>query len=301
MNKIKPLFGPMRLPFLLLPPMCVLLGVGVAVWEKGTINIYYGILAFIGAVASHISVNAFNEYFDFKSGLDAKTIKTPFSGGSGVLQAHPELARVALLTALIAWVITGLIGLYFIFVHGWGFLPIGLLGAVIIIVYTPWITHNPIMCLLVPGLGFGTLWVMGTYFALTGQYSWSAFIASFVPFFLVNDLLLLNQFPDVDADKSIGRLHFPILIGRKTSSYIYGVFLALAYASIALGVVLRYLPPLALLGLGTLFFAMPAFLGANRHADDIPSLIPALGQNVLINLFTPLLVAIGLLISRSLQ
>jgi len=32
---------------------------------------------------------------------------------------------------------------------------------------------------------------------------------------LVNNLLLLNQFPDVDADKTVGRRHYPIAVGRK--------------------------------------------------------------------------------------
>ncbi len=40
-------------------------------------------LALLGAFLAHISVNTLNEYFDFKSGLDLETIKTPFSGGSG--------------------------------------------------------------------------------------------------------------------------------------------------------------------------------------------------------------------------
>jgi 1,4-dihydroxy-2-naphthoate polyprenyltransferase len=47
--------------------------------------------------------------------------------------------------------------------------------------------------------------VMGTDFVLTGEYSWTAFIASLVPFFLVSDLLLLNQFPDALPDQRIGR------------------------------------------------------------------------------------------------
>ena len=49
----------------------------------------------------------------------------------------------------------------------------------------------------------GVTWV-GTDFALTGSYTWTAFLASLIPFFLVSNLLLLNQFPDVEADRSIG-------------------------------------------------------------------------------------------------
>ncbi|NCP16010.1 prenyltransferase, partial [bacterium] len=56
------------------------------------------------------------------------------------------------------------------------------------------------------------------------------------------------------------------------------------------------LPKFALLGLLTLVLAVPVIRSVLRYADDIPHLIPALGQNVLINLLTPVLVAIGLFI-----
>ena len=66
----------------------------------------------------------------------------------------------------------------------------------------------------------------------------------------MNDLLLLNQFPDVEADRSVGRRHLPIVIGCRPSSIVYGLFLAAAYLSIVVGVLVEVLPPAALLGLG---------------------------------------------------
>jgi 1,4-dihydroxy-2-naphthoate octaprenyltransferase len=117
-----------------------------------------------------------------------------------------------------------------------------------------------------------------------------------VPFFLVSDLLLLNQFPDVEADRSVGRRHFPITIGRKASSLIYGAFLSAAYLAIALGVYLEYLPKISLIGLITIVIAVPTSIGAFRYAEDIQKLIPYMGLNVLINILTPVLVAIGLFV-----
>ncbi|HHJ06807.1 MAG TPA: prenyltransferase, partial [Anaerolineae bacterium] len=181
----------MRLPFLILGPACALLGIGAAVWQVGRVSVFYSALAMLGAVTAHISVNAFNEYFDFKSGLDFKTKATPFSGGSGTLPANPQAARPALMTAWTTLGITALIGLYFLWVWGLALLPLGLLGLVIVYIYTNWITRSPFLCLIAPGLGFGILTVMGTNFVLTGQYSLTAFFAALVPFFLVNNLLLL--------------------------------------------------------------------------------------------------------------
>ena len=295
MGGAKDLLGPMRLPFVVLTPACVMLGLGTAVWTSGHVRLVHVILALVGAISAHMSVNAFNEYFDFKSGLDFRTERTPFSGGSGTLPEKPSMARKAMGTAIAALIVTGLIGVYFLYVRGMLLLPLGILGLFILFAYTPWLAHNSLLGLMSPGLGFGTLMVMGTDFVLTGEYSWTAFIASLVPFFLVSDLLLLNQFPDVEADKSIGRKNFPILIGRRGSSFIYGAFLLSAYLTIVFGVYFDYLPKLCLMGLLTFFIALPVSISAYRYADNIEKLMPSMGLNVIINIATPVLVAIGLL------
>lgn len=286
----------MRLPFVILAPMCVLVGMGAAYQATGHLNWLYSALTLIAGVTAHISVNAFNEYFDFKTGLDAQTQRTPFSGGSGTLQAHPELESGALITAWVALGVTALIGAYFTFVWGWLAVPLGILGLILLYGYTAWMVYNPILCLLAPGIGFGPLMVLSTYFALTGRYSWQALVASLVPFFLVSDLLLLNQFPDLEADRTSGRRHYPILLGRKVSGYIYIAFLAAAYVVIALGVFLGFLPLFSLLGLLTLIFAVQVIRNVLANSENVPALIPSMGQNVLINILTPALLAIGFFI-----
>ncbi len=294
MTKLQDLTGPMRVSFLILTPACVLLGIGTAVWQSGRVSFFYSGLALIGAVAAHISVNAFNEYFDFKSGLDLKTQRTPFSGGSGTLPENPDMARATLLTAWIAFAVTALVGSVFIYTRGVALLPLGIAGLILIVGYTTWFTRDPFLCLIAPGVGFGPLMVMGTHFVLTGDYTWTAFVASLVPFFLVSDLLLLNQFPDVAADRSIGRKHLPILIGRKKSSYLYGLFLLLAYLALGLGVLSGCLPGKALFGLAGVVIAVPAFIGVCRYHADMEKLVPYMGMNVVINLLTPVMIAAGL-------
>jgi 1,4-dihydroxy-2-naphthoate octaprenyltransferase len=284
----------MRIPFLILTPACVSLGVGSALWTSDEVRVLFVVFALIGALSAHISVNSLNEYFDFKSGLDFRTNRTPFSGGSGILPEQPHMARLALAIGLIAFSLTGIVGIYFVLVWGWLLLPLGLIGLFVILFYTIWFTRNPLLCLIAPGLGFGTLMVMGTDFVLTGSYSFTAFVASLVPFFLVCNLLLLNQFPDREPDKSVGRKHLPITLGVRTSSLIYGAFLFLTFLSIGVGVQLHYLPRFSLMGLSTIAIAIPACAGAYRYGENIKKLMPYLGLNVVIVIVTPLLVAAGL-------
>jgi len=296
-QKLSAIMGPMRVPFLILSPACVFLGLGTALWSGSPFNLLHLSLALIGALTAHISVNALNEYFDFKSGLDLHTTRTPFSGGSGTLPALPSQAHTALLTGLVSALTTVAVGIFFLIVRGIGILPIGLLGLVVIFTYTSFLNRQPIVCLIAPGLGFGSLMVIGTHYALSGTYSFTAILASFIPFFLVSNLLLLNQFPDVDADRDVGRRHLPIVYGRKTSSIVYGLFLLLAYLIIILAVISRVFPLSALLGLIPLVVAIPLAIGVYKNASaEIPKLIPFMGMNVIINILTPVLTAIGFLI-----
>lgn len=294
MKNWKILLGTMRLPFVLLAPICAAVGLGTAYATTGRVNWFYFVLATIGSVSAHISVNVFNEYSDFKTGLDARTQRTPFSGGSGTLQAHPELAEHALALACITLAIPAVIGFYFTLLWGWLAAPLGLCGLFLLYGYTTWMVHDPVLCLLAPGLGFGPLIVLSTNFALTGAYSVQAFVASLIPFFLVSDLLLLNQFPDVEADRSVGRYHLPIAIGRKASGYVYIAFLLSAYVVIVLGVLFGILPRFSLIGLLTLVIAVQIIRNVLANYENVPALVPSMGQNVIVNLITPLLLTIGL-------
>jgi 1,4-dihydroxy-2-naphthoate octaprenyltransferase len=63
-----------------------------------------------------------------------------------------------------------------------------------------------------------------------------------------------------------------------------------------LGVLTKLTPPWTLLGLLSLFIAIPTARSVLKKAEDIPALIPSLGQNVMLNLITPVLMGIGFLL-----
>lgn len=289
--------GPARLPFLVLTPACIVLGVACVQWTQGHVDRSNALLVLLGAVAAHISVNAFNEYQDFQSGLDAQTQRTPFSGGSGVLPAHPELAGRTLAMAVGCLAVSMGIGLYFVGLRGPALLPLGVAGVALVLLYTQWITRHPLMCLMAPGLGFGPLMILGTHVALTGDYVGAAAAASLVPFFLVNNLLLLNQFPDADADRRVGRRHMVIAAGPAMAARWYAAFTVLAFASLGLSVLAGLLPVGALLGLLGLVLAVPTTRDVLVNAGDARRLLPAMRRNVLICLITPVLMALGMLMS----
>jgi 1,4-dihydroxy-2-naphthoate octaprenyltransferase len=292
-----PVIGVTRPNFLVLTPICISLGLASVLLSGSAVE--WGILAviLIGALMAHISVNALNEYADFQSGLDFKTEKTPFSGGSGTLIVQPRLASHALAIGIGSLGVTILCGLYLIQRVGWGLIPIGLVGVAIIILYTSWINRNRILVLIAPGVSFGPLMVVGTDFALTGNYSGVALLLSMVPFFLVNNLLLLNQIPDVEADRSVGRDNYAIAWGAGKTAWLYLCFGVSAQLAIVLGVAMGELPIPALLSLVTIILIFSVFMNVRGYHGDVETLIPTLGKNVAITLLTPLLLFFGILIS----
>jgi 1,4-dihydroxy-2-naphthoate octaprenyltransferase len=285
-----------RPSFLVLSPICVFLGLSTALATETPVNMSIFILILVGAISAHISVNTLNEYSDFKSGLDFKTQKTAFSGGSGALPAHPELEKTILILGLLSLILTVAIGIYLVVECGFQIFPLGVVGVMLIIFYTQWINRSALLCLVAPGLGFGILMVLGTHVILTGGYSQLSLLVSLVPFFLINNLLLLNQYPDIKADESVGRKTFPIAFGINNSNVVYTAFFLVAYSLILVLVIKGYLPLLSLSALIPMIFSLYAAFGANKHTEKIGSFPQYMAANVAAVLLAPLLLAISVFV-----
>lgn len=252
-------------------------------------------LVLIGALAAHISVNTLNEYYDFKSGLDLTTDKTPFSGGSGALPANPEVAELTRIIGVVSLALTVTIGLYLILQLGIQIMPIGIAGVILIIGYTQWLNRFPFLCLVAPGSGFGLLMVIGTHVALTGEFSRLSWLVSLVPFFLVNNLLLLNQYPDIKADAGVGRNTFPIAFGLNKSNLLYALFTMATYSLILFFIVKGYVPKLSIIALTPMLLSLFALFGAVKFSSKIGNAPQYMAANVAATILTPLLLGASII------
>jgi len=286
----------MRIPFLILTPVSIFLGLATSVTASEQISYFDFLLVLVGALFAHISVNTINEYHDFRSGLDAKTTKTPFSGGSGALIENPQATEAVFYVAIISLISTIIIGIYFTFRLGILIFPLGVIGVLIIITYTKWLNRYPFLCLVAPGIGFGPLMVIGTHVILAGGYSMQVIWISLVPFLLTSNLLLLNQYPDIMADKSIGRRHFPIVYGVNKSTLLYGFFVVAASGVIVIGIYTGLLPRLSVIGLIPMGISAVVFVGAIKYAKSLQKFIPYLGMNVAATVLAPVLLGFSIIL-----
>ena len=284
-----------RFQFLPLTVILVSLGTGVAAYD-GYFHIGYFILAMVGSILVHITVNVINDYYDYVDGIDLNTQRTPFSGGSGILPSNLLKPSQAFWFATISLLIAMGIGGYFCFARGWWLFPLLLVAGFSAYFYNVtlsrwWVGE------LFAGLNFGPLLVLGSYFVQTGRYSWEALVASLAPGILTSNLLFLNEFPDREADRKGGRRHLVISLGKKDASYIFVILLATSYLCILVGVLTNMMPVVTLIGLGTVIFGWKAARGALKYHNDMDRLVPILGANVITILGTQALLAIGYVIA----
>jgi 1,4-dihydroxy-2-naphthoate octaprenyltransferase len=292
--KLKIWFLETRPQFLVLSVVLAFLGTSIA-WHNGAFHLGHAILAFIGLLLCHISVNVLNDYYDYKSGIDLKTRRTPFSGGSGFLPEAALNPGHVFWFGLTCFLLAVPIGIYFVLVSGWALLPLLILAAICILLYTPMLTKLgwPEWS---PGIGLGALPILGTYFIQTGEYILPAIVAAIPSGILVHNLLLLNEFPDAEADKTAGRKTLPITMGSKGAGIVYTTLTIILYLWIIAWVAAGMMPVFCLLALATLPFAVRAIQGALNPQDE-SKLMPALANNVLLTLLTQLLLGIGYILA----
>ncbi len=283
-----------RPQFLTLSVVLAFLGGSIA-WYDGYGQVGYALLAGVGLVLAHISVNTINDYFDYRSGVDLATKRTPFSGGSGILPAGLLAPAQVLWLGIGSLLLAAGIGIYFVLAAGWLLLPLLVVAALCLLLYSPVILKTP-WPEWAAGLGLGLLPVMGMYFAQAGQYTWHAVIAAVPSGILVHNLLLLNEFPDVEADRGAGRKTLPITMGKNGASLVYSAATLLVYLWIVVWAAAGVLPPFSLIALLTLPFAIKAIRASRQHGD-MGRLVGGMASNVLVVLLTQLLLGAGYILA----
>ncbi len=292
MATLKTYFLETRPQFLLLSLVLVLQGIAIVHYYEININWLTAVITLVGVLLAHSGINILNDYWDARSGIDAATRQTPFSGGSGIVRDGIISQKAALVYGLLVTLIALLAGLYLCWQTSWSLIYFILIGGVGVLLYNT-VLAKIMLGEITAGLALGSLVILGTIavqqMALNSTLIWLSIPAGL----LTLNLLFLNEIPDAAADREGGRFHWVIAFGRKGSLVIYTVIVVATFLLIALAPMLFEVTRWSWLGMIGLLPAFGAVTGAFKAGDDLEKLVPALGANVMMVLSTDLLLAVG--------
>ena len=296
MSVIKLHFLETRPQYLLLSILLVILGASIAgfygsfAWGRFS-------LCLIGLVLLHISTNVLNDYFDYSSGIDLETHRTPFNGGSGLLNQGLLKPKQVLWFGLMAFLLAIPIGGYLVGEVGWSLLPLFLLGTVFVGFNSSHITRLGYgLGELSAGLGLGVLPVFGTAWIIHGKPEANFLFAAVPPLLWVFNLLFLNEFPDELADWRGGRKTLVIELGFRRAQWLYVGLSLSAFIWIGACIALGAIPWQCLLA----FLALPLAVKAirlSRKPDFGGEFTKAQAANVGLVLSGHLLLALGYVVA----
>ncbi len=199
-----------------------LLGFAAAVSEGVAFGWARALATLLLALLAHAGINVLNDYCDHLNGTDARNTQRlyPYTGGSRFIQNGvftPKQVRGFAL-ALFAATIAG--GLWLLSVAGPGLFWIGLAGLGI-----GWAYSAPPLQLNSRGLGElcvacgFLLVVVGAAYVQRGAWSVSPWLAGVPYALLVTNILYINQFPDREADRASGKLHWVARLQPATAAW----------------------------------------------------------------------------------
>lgn len=180
------------------------------------------------------AVNTFNDYYDYVKGSDSA--EDNVDPTDAVLVYNNVNPRSALMLAVGFLVVAFALGAYVILQAGWIPLAIGIVGAIVVVLYsagkTP-ISYLPIGELM-SGFVMGGLIPLACYQAITKCFDPIMLVWALPTIIGVGLIMLTNNTCDVEKDIESGRKTLPVLLGRSRARTLYH---ALVWIWIALVIV----------------------------------------------------------------
>lgn len=249
----------------------------------------------LASVFIQMATNMFNEYYDFKRGLDTEDSV----GIGGTIVRNKVNPKTILNLALCLYGISVLLGIYICMQTSWWLAAVGLISMAIGYFYTggPYpIAYTPLGELF-SGVVMGMLLVLIAFYIQTGTVSERSVLLSIPSVLLVAAIMMANNIRDLEGDKLGGRKTLAILLGRANAIRIQTGFFILAFAWIIALVLFGGLTPWSLLVI--LCVKKPINAIKIFKKFELPlQVMPAMKYTAQTNTFFSLLLAIGLLIGH---
>lgn len=290
-------FAATRPAFLSVTAVAVLVGIANAASSGLDVRPALALATLLPALLAHAAGNLINDWADAGNGGDAinKARLFPFTGGSRLIDNGVLSRQAVLQLALVCALVTVAGGLALSVLAGPWLLAIGAAGLTL-----AWAYSTPPLWLVARGLGEVTIaivWllvVVGADGVMRGAVNAASAIAGLPLALLVANILFVNQFPDREADATVGKRTLVVRLGPWRARGGSWLLAALAYGWLVAAVQTGYLPQAALAGLTSAPLSMVSALGVWRYSAIPTRLGPAIRLGIAAGVLHGVALAIGL-------
>ena len=243
----------------------VLFGATYALEYESKFSILKFILFLLACLLIQAATNLFNEYYDYKHGLD----KVDSEGISGSIVKGNLSPKEVMVGALVLYALAFVFGLILTFMTSVYVLLVGLVCMLAGYFYTGGkypIAYSP-FGEVVSGLFMGTIIITLSFYFQTGYDNADIIVVSLPLFIMIGAILLANNIRDLDNDKESGRRTYAILVGRNNAIKTMAISFIVVYLLNVLFIVTKYASWWNLLVFVTIPLAIKIIKGfsANNH------------------------------------
>lgn len=212
----------------------VVVGSALAI-NKGKFAISFSIIALLCSVLIQVGTNFTNDLYDFLKGADTEDRKGPLRVLAAGLISVTEMK----IGVVFIFSVSFILGLILVYEAGPVIFVIGILSIIAGIAYTagPYpLAYNGLGDIFV-FMFFGIAGTMGTYYIQVKDFSFISFLISIPVGALITDILVVNNFRDIEEDRAAGKRTLAVLCGRGFTRF---QFIFLILTSFAIPAVLFF-------------------------------------------------------------
>ena len=216
----------------------VMIGLAMAsadseVYQGNIFNMTAASLCFLFAFIMQIDANLINDYFDFMNGTDdaAKRLGPRRACAQGWISVRQMKRAIAITTCLACAT-----GLPLVFYGGIEMILVGIVCVIFCFLYTTHLSYIGLGDILV-FVFFGIVPVCISYYIQLHTCTWQVFIISIACGFVIDSLLIINNYRDRDTDRESGKNTIIVRLGGHMGRILY---LSTGIIAFFLGIVLCF-------------------------------------------------------------
>ncbi len=276
--------------------MPVVLGVAYAYAVGAEISVSLALSMLVIAVLMQSAVNTLNDYMDYRKGTD--TLDNQLDPTDAVLVYNNVDPAAVLRYFVVLMAVAFVLGLTVVARSSWVTLAIGVVAALVIVLYS--VGKTPLSYLplgeFVSGFTMGGLITLATCYVLIGEFSWVYLLVSLPLILSIGLINMTNNTCDIEKDIEASRKTMSVVLGRKKAVVAYRVYmLVIVLSAIVLTSVL--FPGGLMICLLMVLALIPGFKALWNNPLVMKTRGPAMGQvvtlNIVLGAFYSLAIAFG--------